>query len=278
MKFRMIYTFFALAGGALLWMNNSTGPAFVQGLDRTGSPLSPGPCQVCHSSGAFSPTLSLEILDGATAIAAYEPGKTYKLRVLANATGNPAGYGFQAVALAGTGNLQAGTFSNPPSGIRITPLNSRQYAEHSMRNSSNTFELDWTAPEAGTGDVRFYSAVVAANGLDGSGGDGSSFLTSPVTLAEGAVSSAEDDELFEAFRIFPNPIKTQLNLRIQSRRPGEYQLRLLNLQGQTLLEHHMALAAGEQRQEIEVSSFPTGVYMLQVTDGKRASSWKVVKR
>lgn len=277
MKFKLIYTFFALIAAALLLTNNSSGPAAVQNLDRTGSPLSPGPCQVCHNNGAFSPTLTLEVLDNGAAVAAYEPGRTYTLRVQANATGNPAGYGFQAVALTGDDDLQAGVFSNPAQGIQITPLNGRQYAEHSMRRTSNIFEVDWTAPEAGTGEVRFYSAVVAANGNGTSTADGAAFLTSPVALAEGPASSAEENELFEAFTIFPNPVAARLNLRFQSRETGEYQLRIVNLQGQSLLERRIEVAAGEQVQGLEVSALPAGIYTVQLTDGRRVSSRKVIK-
>ncbi|MCO6480250.1 MAG: T9SS type A sorting domain-containing protein [Phaeodactylibacter sp.] len=277
MKFRMLYTLFTLTGAALLWTNNSSGPASVQGLDRTGSPLSPGPCQACHSAGAFSPTLTLEILDGGAPVTEYEPGKTYRMRVVADADG-AAGYGFQAVALTGADDVQAGEFSNPGADIKVTPLNGRQYPEHSMRRTSNIFEIDWTAPEAGTGDVRFYSAVVAANGTGSSGGDGSAFLTSPVTLAEGAISSAEDKELFDAFTIFPNPMESRLNLRFNSRERGEYQLRVVSLQGQRLLERRIEVAAGEQVQGIDVNGLPTGVYTVSVTDGRKVSSRKVVKR
>lgn len=277
MKFRMIYTFFALIGAALLWTNNSSGPASVQGLDRTGSPLSPGPCQTCHSGGAFSPTFTLKVLDGGTPVTTYEPGKTYKLQVMISASG-ASGYGFQAVALSGDDNVQAGAFANPPAGIKITPLNNRQYAEHSMRSNSNTFQLDWTAPAAGTGEVRFHSAIVAANANASSGGDGSTFLTNPVTLSEGLVSSAEDNELFEAFRIFPNPVEGQLNLLFQSQQPGEYQFRIINLQGQALLERRIEISAGEQTQAQDVTFLPAGVYTVQVTDGRRASSRKMVKQ
>lgn len=277
MKFRMIYTLFALLSLALLWLNNSSGPASVQGLDRTGGPLSPGPCQACHNTGAFSPALTLEIQDGGTAVTEYEPGKTYRLRVEVDAQG-ASGYGFQAVALTGGDDVQAGAFSNPGAGIKITPLNGRQYPEHSMRRASNVFEVDWTAPEAGTGEVRFYSAVVAANGNGSSGGDGSTFLTEPVTLAEGAPSSTADTELFEVFSIFPNPVEAQLNLRFQSKKQGEYQLRIADLQGQVLAERRIEVAKGGQVQSVDASLLPAGVYTVLVSDGRRISSRKVVKR
>ena len=278
MKFRMIYTFFGLAAAGLLWTNNSSGPASVQGLDRTGSPLSPGPCQTCHNSGAFSPSLALQVLDNATPVEEYEPGKTYRLRVEASTSGNPAGYGFQAVALTGDANLQAGAFTNPGDGIKVTPLNGRQYAEHSMRRTSNVFEVDWTAPEAGAGEVRFYSAIVAANGNSNQSGDGSVFLTNPVTLSEGMVSSTGENGLFEAFSIFPNPVENRLQLHIQSREQGEYQLRVVGLTGQTILERRIELTSGRQLAEVDVSGLPDGVYTIQATDGKRMSSRRMVKQ
>lgn len=278
MKLKLIYTLFAFSALALLFLNNSAGPAEVQGQDRTGSPLSIAPCQACHSSGAFSPTPQLQVLDNTAPVTTYEPGKLYKVRVTVNASGDPAGYGFQTVALSGTGNVQAGDFMNPGADVQITPLNGREYPEHNKRSSTNTFEVDWEAPAAGTGEVRFYAAVVAANGMNGSDGDGSSFLSSPITLTEAVSSTTEANELFEAFTIFPNPVSNELNLRIQSPSQSEYQLRLLDIQGRTALSRPIALSTGEQVHSLDVSQLPAGVYTLQITDGKRVSSRKVVKR
>lgn len=277
MKFRIIYTFFTFLALALLLVNNSAGPAEVQGLDRTGSPLSIGPCQLCHNSGAFSPTPVLEILDGGNPVNTYEPGKTYKMRVTVNASGGPAGYGFQAVALSGAGNVQAGDFKNPGADVQITPLSGREYPEHNKRSNNNTFETDWEAPAAGTGEVRFYAAVVAANGQDGSNGDGSSFLGSPIILSEVITSTAESDELPGGFTIFPNPVASELNLRINPPTQGEYQLRLTDAKGRTALSRRFALSPGEQVLSLEAGHLPAGAYTVQVAYGQQMSSRKMVK-
>jgi hypothetical protein len=277
MKFRIIYTTFALASTAFLLLNNSSGAAAVQNADRTGSPLSFATCVACHIGTNFSPTITLEVLDGDNPVTSYEPGKTYQVRVQINASDNPPAYGFQAVALGGAENKQAGNFSNPPESFAIVNVNNRQYPEQSQRISSNNFVIDWEAPGAGTGEVRFYAAGVAANGNFSNSGDGSASLASPVVLDEMLVGSRENSELFKSLSIFPNPVGNELSLRIQSPASGAYQLRLLDVQGRPLIERRLALSAGKQVQTIDVATLPAGIYALHLTDGQRSSSRMVVK-
>ncbi len=278
MKFRIIYTFFALASTAFLLLNNSSGAAAVQNADRTGSPLSFATCVACHIGNNFSPTITLEILDGDNPVTSYEPGKTYQVRVQINASDNPPAYGFQAVALSGAENKQAGNFTNPPEGFAVVNVNNRQYPEHDQRSSSNSFTIDWEAPGAGTGEVRFYASGIAANGNFSNSGDGSASLSSPVVLDEMLVGNQETRELFESLSIFPNPVENELRLRIQSSAAGAYQLRLLDGQGRLFMEHRLALSAGEQVHSIDVAALPAGIYALHLTDGQHSSSRMVVKR
>ncbi len=279
MKFKIIYTFFLLAGGALLLLNNSSGAAEVQNADRTNSPLSNAPCTACHSSGAFSPSVALAVLDDGNPIEQYTPGETYQLRVTANHTGSPASFGFQAVALAGSDNAQAGSFSNPPNGVQITPLNGRQYPEHSQRNESNVFEVDWTAPASGTGEVRFYSSVVAANNGAGSGGDGSAFLQQPVTIAEGEPNSSNEvPPLLSDFRAFPNPTAEVVQLELESQDAGVFAITAFNLMGQAVYRQQQAVKPGRQIIRIAVQDWPAGLYQVQISDGQRQNSLKLIKR
>lgn len=277
MKFRFTYTLFVLSALCLLFVNNSNGPAEVQGIDRTGSPLSPGPCQACHGSGAFSPGIEVAMLDGSDPIDTYEPGKTYTLRVTATHSGSPAGFGFQAVALQ-SDDSQAGNFTNPGDDVQITPLNGRQYPEQSNRSNTNTFEVDWQAPETGTGEVDIYASIVVANGGSGSGGDGSVFLNTPVSLSEGVVSAINTHSLLESLSVFPNPVQEELNLSIGSKENAAYLLTIHNLQGQMVNSRQIELIRGEQLFSMNVSDLPSGVYTLMVTDGERSSSRKILKR
>lgn len=277
MKLKIIYTLFVLVGTALLFLNNSGGAAEVQGVDRTGSPLSPAPCQACHSAGAFSSGIEVDMLDNGTPTTTYEAGKTYTLRVKATNSGSPAGYGFQAVALK-SDDSQAGSFGTPPTGIQVTTLAGRDYAEQSSRSNDSTFEIEWEAPEAGSGDVNIHAAVVVANGMAGSAGDGSAFLNTPVTLSEVISSTNDADGLLESITIFPNPVGDELQLLLNSKENADYQLLISNMQGQIVYSQRIGLTAGEQLNSIDVSQLAAGVYSLQLTDGLLRSTRALVKK
>lgn len=275
MKLKIVYTLLTVFGLALFFLNNSAGPAEVQGLDRTGSPVSPGPCAFCHNAGAFTPTMTLEILEEDLPITAYVPGQTYKMVVNINATGTPVGYGFQAVALTST-NANAGSFINPPTGIQVTPLNGRQYAEHSSRSTSPSFAIDWTAPPAGTGNVNFYAAVTAVNGNNANSGDGSVFLNNPVVLEEVTVGTKE--EILDAFSIYPNPAKELVSLDLSAKKAGVYQVGIHNMQGQQVMQTSFQLSNGFQQEQLNVSQLPSGHYTLIISNEMGAAQQILVKQ
>ncbi|NBC08697.1 MAG: T9SS type A sorting domain-containing protein [Bacteroidetes bacterium] len=278
MKFKMIYTLFTLAGLAFLFWNNSSGAAEVQGQDRTNSPLSNAPCTACHSSGAYSPSVALEVLKDGESVQEYIPGEAYTMRVTANHTGSPASFGFQAVALAGADDLQAGEFSNPADGIQITPLDGRQYPEHSRRNESNVFEVEWTAPVEGSGEVRFYSSVVAANDGAGSGGDGSAFLNDPVVLTEAVTSSREQEALLPELAVFPNPASERLQVQWESQERTAFRVEVYDLNGRLLLQQPQQSMPGVQSTVVDLSNLPQGMYHLRTTDGQRQNVQRFVKQ
>jgi hypothetical protein len=278
MKSRILYTLFILAGTVFLFQSNSSGAGEIQGVDRTGSPLSPAACIACHSAGAFSAGIEVEMLDGGSIVSTYEPGQTYTLRVRATHSGSPAGFGFQAVTLKSADNSQAGSFGTPPSGIQITTLSGGQYVEQSSRSDENVFEIDWVAPESGSGDIDIYASVVVANGMNGSGGDGAAFLTEPVTLTEVVSNTADVNGLLEDMTIFPNPVSDQFQLLLNSKENANYQLIIANMQGQRLLNQRVALTAGEQSQTIDISTLSKGVYTLILTDGQLSSTRRIIKQ
>ena len=178
---RIIYILFSVALATTLFMASSSGAGNVQQQDRTGGPLSSQFCGLCHATGAFNPSINVQVLDGEDAVSVYQPGQTYTLRVTITADEGAVGYGFQAVALTGADNLQAGSFT-AAMGTQVVTLNDRDYVEHSQRSAANVFEVQWQAPTTGLDDVRFYAAGVAANGNGTSANDGAARLTEPVVL------------------------------------------------------------------------------------------------
>lgn len=274
---RAIYMLFFVLSCGILFLGNSSGAGAVQGKDRTGGPLAEGFCGNCHAAGAFSPTMTLELLQNGTVVNGYEAGQSYTMRVTVNAQSGAQVYGFQAVALAGAGNDQAGSFS-PVAGTQLTTLNGRDYIEHSQRSNSNVFEIPWTAPSTSAGEVKFYAATVAANNANGSGGDGAVFLTSPTVLSDLTVNTRELPALATRLNAFPNPVIDQLNLQVEVEATSDAMVRIYNMLGQPVQQEKIVLAPGTNNLSYDLSKLVAGQYTVEISNGTAASRTMVFKQ
>jgi hypothetical protein len=273
---RIIYTISFLLVASLLFLGNSNGPGEIQGQDRTGGPVANGFCGVCHAAGAFNPTMTLEVLEGDNPVTVYQPGSTYTMRVTVNADAGAAVYGFQAVALL-NGNLQAGSFT-AGMGTQVTPLNNREYIEHSEASTDNVFEVEWTAPANTAGDVSFYASAMAGNDNGSSGGDGAAFLTSPVVLSDGAVSTQALPALASSLSVYPNPVGNELNIQLELEENTLASVRIYNQFGQQLTQYQERLNQGKNQLIYDVSELPGGQYVLEISNGDKASVSMLVKQ
>ena len=175
--------------GAVYLSSYSTGPA-RGGNDATSSGLGRTLCGSCHRGGDFGTATAVQLLDpGGRPLMAYVPGETYRLRVSIATARRPGGYGLQALIVDGD-RAQAGTFGQPPEGLRVTTLDARSYFEHARRLSDSTAEISWTAPAAGTGPVTIYAVGNAVNANGGTSGDQTNETV--VTLPEDMGSSLSE--------------------------------------------------------------------------------------
>lgn len=278
MKKNVLLTTFGLLLLAFLFFEASSGVAASQGADRTGAPGADADCNSCHGGGNFGTSVSVQVLDGQTAVTTYEPGKKYTFKVTINASNSPAGYGFQSVAVVANGNANAGSFGTAPNGTQVTNLNGRQYFEHGARSAANNWSIEWTAPSAGTGEVRFYAAGNAVNANGDSGGDSPAKLPAPLSLAESITSSvAAIEQLDLQMKVFPNPVQDRLNLQIDGSENGRFQLRLLNTTGQLVQSGQIQIVNGRANERLQVQDLPAGYYYLHLTDGRRVKTVGIVK-
>ncbi|MEL7020061.1 MAG: choice-of-anchor V domain-containing protein [Bacteroidota bacterium] len=281
MKFRIIYTCFALATGLFLWLGNTGGVGAVQGRDLTNSPTANGFCgnSFCHDDGQFSPNLVLQLLDNGSPVSEYTPGQTYTLSVTIEASGTPVEYGFQAVALDGN-NTSAGLFGTPANGQQITALgNGNDYWEHRGAQSSNQFEIEWTAPTNGDIDtVTFYSSGIAANDGNGSGGDGaaSSSLSVTATMIN---NLTKVPALAAAINVSPNPVQEIAQVYINTDVQNTLHLYLFDINGKQIYQQSIdGMTNGQEPITIYLADMATGVYYLHLTDGVRTQSTSIVKQ
>jgi len=89
------------------------------------------------------------------------------------------------------------------------------------------------------------------------------------------VESVERLGLTEA-KAMPSPFSEELILRLQSAQPAEYQIRVLNLNGQAVWSHQR-VKAGKWSKRINTSAWPAGVYLFVVQKGAEVYVQKIVK-
>ncbi len=122
-------------------------------------------CHNCHSSYPLnSGTGDLTI----TPLAEYTPGQSYTIQV--QLSDNVSRSGFQATAK-DLSNQFAGQIYVVDAAH--TQMTGGTYINHTQagNHSGNSWDIGWTAPAAGTGDVRFCVASAACNGNGGTSGD-----------------------------------------------------------------------------------------------------------
>ena len=169
--------------GSLLLYSYSSGPA-AGGLARTGAPFNNNlTCNGCHNGGNFGASINLQLYDlGNNLVTKYVPGQTYTYRISLSHTAGSPQYGFQATAATQAGSVNINTWGTLPASVQNSPLNNRNYIEHSDRLGTNVIDLPWTGPAAGTGAVVFYTAGNFVNGNFGTSGD--QVVNSSLTVTE----------------------------------------------------------------------------------------------
>lgn len=279
MKLRFLLSIFSLLlAGA--FMSNSSGRAASQNADSTGSPIANGAfCQSCHSSGAFSPTVSIEVFEAGTSnmITEYVPGTNYDLKItVAAGSGTPTGFGSQTTVL-DANNSNAASFSTPSSNAQVSTLNGVNYLEQDGMSSTGEFTAIWTAPATGTGSVTFYTGANAVNGAGNTGGDGATSGT--LTLTEGVASSQKDvNKLAVKMNAYPNPVQDVLNLEMTGTISGEHSLIITDRIGQVVSTELININNGENKTTIEVGHLSTGIYQVSLMKNGKVATLPIFKK
>lgn len=278
MKFRVVYTFLLLLFILFIFQSNSGGRA----ASGDGSTMAPGDgifCSTCHFGGNYDPEINMTLLDPVLeeAVTEYVPGKTYKVIINISASNNPGGYGFQALVLKDADNTAVNnwvTAITQNTNFR-TISNGRQYFEQNRRLATNEFEAEWTAPEESTGDITFYLAGNAVNGNGNTSGD--SPAANSVTFPEKVVTSAAFPDAEISMDFSPNPVFNDLWIRFNTRVSKTYTVHILDMNGREWINKEITSWPGESVGKIELTTLPSGRYIIAVTDGAGALTKRIIK-
>lgn len=211
-------------------VNSNSNGAFSAGY--TGAPIDNGlNCTSCHGGQtSSSSTLILSNIPSS----GYIPNTPYLITVSAqHPTFNRFGFMLTAQTNTTTNPVHAGTWTllNNQSQLRLN----NQYVSHTSQgtqgsNNARIWEVQWTAPPAGSGPVAFYTSVNAVNNNGTTSGDQT--ILGSLFVNEATVSIPEQEKINKQ-RVYPNPAIFKY-INIQSAHPFT-DLNLFTIDGRLLI-------------------------------------------
>jgi len=235
--------------------------AFTNGPSAgyTGSPLDGNDCTDCHAS--FPATTVPDWITSDIPLVGYTPGITYTITLSTpEATTEKMGFQITSETLgekAGTWIITNAQRTKIVGGTAVT----HTAAGTDPQGTPNSWTMDWTAPESGTGAVTFYASVNASNNNGTTAGD-MIYLTS-VTIPESNIGIAENMES-KVGEVYPNPATDKATIGL----PEGSLLRIFDQLGHEV----MSLEAATSTMVVDVASLDQGIYYLTVSyDGQQCT-------
>jgi hypothetical protein len=236
-------------------------------------------CRVCHSDFSLNSAggvLNVKVLDGGNEVQTYIPGKKYVVNVNITKAGSIK-WGFEStVRKSSSTTTMAGTINAPSGDVQLVTLSARTYVSHTLSGSNKqTWEYEWTAPVAGTGEATIYTAANAANGNDQSSGD--YIYTSQLKIAENTSASISEIPVIKSFNMFPNPANENLNISFALEKKEIVEINLIDISGKMVKKlFYGSKNIGEQTIKADVEDVAPGVYLLQLTIGNSSTFHRAV--
>ncbi|MDF9796528.1 hypothetical protein OKW21_001791 [Catalinimonas alkaloidigena] len=113
--------------------------------------------------------------------------------------------------------------------------------------------------------------TLSATAYEEANAQGAAWVTKVVSFFvtdDGLANNVTESNL----RVFPVPTSSTLNIRIESME-GRLEIKLLDKMGNTLLQQ----VSEQPLHQLDLSSFPKGVYFIKITDSKDSKTLRVVK-
>ncbi len=226
---------------------------------KTGSPGDNGAnCTQCHSG---TPNTVDGWIESDIPETGYVPGETYTITV----TGTHSGvskFGFEATA-EDSENAKTGTLIITDSG-QTKLANGNHSVTHKSGGtapSGNTksWSFDWTAPDAGTGDVSFYAAFNAANGNGSTSGD--VIYLSSLSVMEDLGTGVDDNSFENSVSVYPVPFDNTLYVKSDI---TVSKISLFNSAG-TLVKTVNISDVSNNGFSLSTGNLESGVYIISIT-------------
>jgi hypothetical protein len=176
-------------------------------------------CTNCHSSFPLNSGSGSFALDGLPT--SYVPGEVYDLTLtLSDPDAMRWGFELTIIEDGDASAVSVGEITATDAGTQLSSSGDRDYLKHNSggtapgTSGSKSWVLQWTAPQAGTGDVRLYVAGNAANNNGGTSGD-RIYATSFGSAEDTGVPVGDLPQTFALQGAWPNPFNPRTEIRFE---------------------------------------------------------------
>lgn len=240
--------------------------------NSSGAPSSAS-CTGCHGgTPQSSPDLKLEITDtNFNTVTEYVPGQEYLVYVEMTRPSTKK-YGFALSA-------NAGTFSKlDPTDNTIQLRGSFMTHTSSGNNFADdtaSWEMSWTAPSTGTGNISMQLYVNATNADNTDNGD--IIYSKQLVLNQGSTTGLDKISSLNHIHVFPVPATQVLSMLYDLKNGNAVKVELTDMSGRTVYSSEKGYqTAGEHTERLDVSELQNGIYFLRITVGTESMARKVL--
>jgi len=238
---------------------------------KTGSPADGNSCTQCHSGTAQTAVswISTDIpSDG------YIGDETYTITVKGTHA-SVVRFGFELTA-EDANNAKVGTFTITNT-AETKLVNSSHAVTHTGNgytpdnDSTKSWTFDWTAPITGTGNVKFYAALLAANGNMSTSGD-VTYLTS-LEVIENIASGINNGDNNSSINIYPSIVDEYINIRSQN--GNIKKIEIYNINGQMVMTK--IIDGNSSINRLNLASLNSGNYIMSFEINDQLISKRFIK-
>lgn len=206
----------------------------------------------------------------------------YEINLVAGV--NPGGPGFIGGLVSDGANLQSGEIEDrsgdPMEGVSIIVLNEFESPvayDYTDENGYYEFpSLDWgtykVVIEVMGHEQQHYWVTLSPENPSATG------LNFEVSEEGITISDVSIVSLSEQVQLFPNPATERLILQIESAEAGEVQLMITDITGKVLEVQAQDIQLGTQQVELDVASYPAGMYLLNLQSGDQIIGKRFIKQ
>lgn len=241
----------------------------------TGSPGDGQICVLCHQGP--TPTAISGAITSNVPVTGYVPGNTYAITAQISRVGHNR-FGFQISPQDNFANA-LGVLTDITTETQVT--GSGTYITHTTSGTygtdSKTWIFDWTAPNAGTGNVTFYGAFNATNNNGSNNGD--TIFSSMITIPED-ISTTTDaaNRQNNFFSIYPNPAAEEIRLTFFSNEETKLNVFIYDLEGVKVFEWPQTIFPNSciNKKFQLPENISSGIYLLKVETEQKSFIHKLI--